>query len=312
MSGYHKIIYNGGNQNIYVVPINKSGKATSVSTATYSLIDLRLNEDDGTRIIVSGNATIDSTSTTTTQICGMGTVNSQKIFVNSVVGFLKDHFYLITQDDGIRELIKIEAIGSNYVIAKNEISRRYPIAATLKGIEVSAQFPSLEASNEESLDNQGGPYAIDWAWDLDNSPVRDLIFIIRQSDTLLVTEDDIKRLDSSFAATTANRTQISDCIAQSVMEIKSMMEMQQINPNTFHGSDALKLAVIYRTAWHIIKYKPGPENQERMTLYKEEANRYLENVLVGKVPQSTVITNPVSDSAAAGSSKKVNHWQILS
>ena len=311
-SGHHQVIYNGGAQTLRTVPINRQGRPTPVSVCTYRIVDLRLSEEDPLRLISSGNATLDATTTTTTAACGLGTSNARKIPLTSVVGFSQGRQYLITHTDGTRELVLCEAVGTNYLIPRNEISKRFESGVTVRGIEVSCSFPSIEAADESKFQDQGGPYAVDWAWDLDPSPRREIAFIIRAPDSLLITEEELLAIDPSLAPTTGQRTSLPTCIRQAAMEVRALCQMSQVDPDNFHGGTTLRLAVAYRAAWHVMKQKAGPENAERTTLYKEESQRYLDAVLIGRAPEKSVKTNPVTDSAPAGTTKGYNHWQVIS
>jgi len=310
--GHHQIIYSGGAQTISTVPVNRHARPTAVTTATFRIVDLRLSEDDPLRLIASGNATIDATSTTTTAACGLGTANARKIPLTSVVGFSQGKHYLITHGDGTRELVLCEAVGTNYIIPRNEISKRFESGVTVKGIEVSATFPSLEAAKEESLQDSGGPYAVDWSWDLDPSPKREIIFLVRRADGLVITEEELLALDPSLAPTTGQRTSLATAIRQAAMEVRAMCQMSQVDPDNFHGGATLKLATTYRAAWHVLKQLPGEQNVARTALYKEESQKYLDSVLVGRSPEKSVKVNPSTDTTNAGSDKTYKHWQVLS
>lgn len=310
--GHHQIVYNGGAQTISTVPLNRHARPTAVTTATYRIVDLRLSEDDPLRLIASGNATIDSTSTTTTAPCGLGTSKPKEIPLTSSVGFVQGKQYLITDGSGIRELVLVEGVSTGLIKLRSEISKKFDSGVTVRGIEVSCTFPSLEAAKEESLQDSGGPYAVDWSWDLDPSPKREIIFIIRRADGLVITEEELLALDPSLAPTTGQRTSLATAIRQAAMEVRAMCQMSQVDPDNFHGGTTLRLATTYRAAWHVLKQLPGEQNVARTALYKDESQKYLDSVLVGRSPEKTVKTDPSTDAAPAGTDKTYRHWQVLS
>lgn len=316
MTTSHQVITGAGAQAIRTVPVNAHGRPTVVTACTYRIVDLRKGEGDPEREVVAAGtaATIDATSSSTTATCGKGTVNARKIPVQSTVGFIAGRRYLITLADGTRELVVCETIGAGgYIIPRDELSRAYASGATLRGVEVSGTFPSLVADNEENIeDGQGGPYAVDWTWDLDPSPRREIVWIIRQPDSLFCTEEDVLSIDPSLAATTGQRIQIPTAIRQAAMEVRVQLQLHQIDPDNFHAGDALKLAVLYRTCWHLTRLLTGEQNQARAEVYQTEAQKYLDNLTIGQPPAKTVKTSPSTDTAPGGTSKPYNHWQVLS
>lgn len=311
--GHHQVIYGGGDQALRTVPINRHGRPTRVTTATYRIVDLRLGEDDPLRLIDDGNASLDATSTTTTAACGLGTANARKVPLTSVVGFSQGRHYLIEHTDGTRELFSVEAVGNSYVTPRNELARKFESGVTVRGIEVSCTFPALEAAKEESLQDQGGPYAVDWAWDLDPSPKREIVFLVRRADGLLISEEELLGIDPTLVTAGGTRgVTLTNAIRQAAMEVRALMQASQIDPSVFHGSATAKLAVGYRAAWHLLRSRPGEENTARAQASKEESQKYLDNLLVGQPPVKSVKVDLSTDSAPAGSDKQYKHWQVLS
>lgn len=310
--GHHQVVYNGGAQVLRTVPLDRHARPTAVTTSTYRIVDLRLGEDDPLRVIASGNSTLDTTTTTTTAACGLGTANARKVPVASVVGFSAGRHYLIIAADGTRELALCEAVGTGYIVPRNELSRKFESGVTVRGVEVSCTFPSLEAADEDKFDNGGGPYAVDWSWDLDPSPRREFIFLIRQADSLVITSEELLALDPTLAATTGGRVSLDTAIRTAAMEIRAMCQMSQVDPDNFHGGTTLRLATAWRAAWHVLRHQAGDVNQAKAQACKEEATRYLDSVLVGRPPEKSVVVAASSDSAPAGTSKPFHHWQRVS
>lgn len=313
--GHHQVIYGAGAQTLRTVPVSRHGRPTVVTSCTYRIVDLRKGEDDAEREVVAAgtSATIDTTSTTSSAACGRGTVNQRKIPVASTTGFSQGRRYLITLADGTREMFVCEGIGTGYLVPRDELSRQYATGATVRGIEVSGTFPSLVANDEEKIeDGEGGPYAIDWSWDLDPSPRRELVWITRQPDSLMVTEEEVLAIDPSLSATTGDRYSIPTAIRQAVMETRVQLQLHQIDPDNFHSEGALKLAVSYRTAWHLSRLQKGEQNQARAELYLTESQKLMDSICIGVPPEKSVKVSPSTDTAPGGTSKPYHHWQVLS
>ncbi|MCY1055435.1 hypothetical protein [Nannocystis sp. SCPEA4] len=313
--GHHQVIHGQGDQTIRTVPVNAHGRPTAVTSATYRIVDLRVSEDDPEREVVSStNATIDNTSTTTTALCGLGTANERKIPVTATAGFVQGRRYLLDQEDGIRELVVIEALSTNsYVMVRDAISRKFPANSTLRGIEVSGIFPALEADDEEEIERgEGGPYAVDWSWDVDPSPRREMAWVVRHPDSLLITTEDLFALEPSISSTSGKRLKPETAIRQAATEIRAWCQAHQIDPDNFDGGTMLKLAVTYRAAWHCVRQQDGDANRERAQELKDESQKYLDSITIGQPPLKSVKTNPSTDTAPGGTSKPYHHWQVLS
>lgn len=314
-TGHHQIIYGSGAQTLRTIPVNRHARPTVATSCTYRIVDLRKSEDDPEReIVASTNATIDSTSTTTTAACGLGTANERKIPVTATAGFTQGRRYLLTSSDGIRELVLIEAISTNsYVMVRDPISRQFASSSTLRGVEVSGTFPLSEANDEEEIERgDGGPYAVDWSWDVDPSPRREFVWLIRQPDSLLISTEDLFALEPSIASTSGKRYKPETAIRQAATEIRAWCQAHQIDPDNFHGGTMLRLAVTYRAAWHCVRQLDGPGNNERAQELKDESQKYLDSITIGQPPEKSVKTNPSTDTAPGGTSKVYTHWQVLS
>lgn len=311
--GHHQVIYGGGDQVLRTVPLNRHARPTAVTACTYKILDLRLSEDDPLRVVAEGNATLDATTTTTTAAVGLGAnTNPKRIPVNSTAGFSQGRRYLLLADDGQRELVLCWAIGANYIESRDEIAKQFASGSTLRGIEVSATFPALEASNEDKFQDQGGPYGVDWSWDLDPSPRREIIFITRQPDSLLVTEEEVIALEPTLPAHTGQRLTIPTAIRVAAQEVRTHLQLHQIDPDNFHAGEALKMAVIWRAVWHVLRHLDGQRNIDRAQAAKEESQKLLDSISIGRPPEKSVKVNPSTDSAPAGTSKPYNHWQLIS
>ena len=310
--GHHQVVFEGGAQLLVTVPLNRQARPTPAMAATFRVVDLRLAEDDTTRLIASGAATRDATTATTTAACGLGTARAREVPVTSSAGFAAGKRYLITDAAGTREIVLAEAVTTGLVRVRDEIARRFDTGVTLRGIEVSCSFPSLEAANESSLQDQGGPYAVDWSWDVDPSPRREVVFIVRRADGLAITEEELLAVDPTLAAATGNRLTLATAIRTAAQEVRAMLQARQVDPDNFHGSTSMRLAVAYRAAWHVLRHKDGDANTAKATASKEEAQLHLDNLLLGRSPEKTVTTDPSTDTARAGSDATVKHWQRIS
>lgn len=311
-TGHHQVIFEGGAQTLSTVPLNRQARPTGVTVATYAIVDLRLGEDDPLRVIASGNATIDATLTTTTAAVGLGTAKAKELPVTSATGFVAGKHYLITDASGIRELVLAEGVYTGVVKLRNELAKRFDSGVYVAGIEVSCSFPSIEAAKLESLQDSGGPYAVDWSWDCDPSPKREIIWLVRHADSLEISEEELLAIDPTLTAVSGSRLSLATAIRTAALEVRALLQAVQLDPATFHGSATLQLAVAYRAAWHVLRHKDGDANQAKAKASKDESQKYLDTILIGRPPEKSVKTSIGSDSAVAGSDKTYRHWQLIS
>lgn len=307
-----QVIYLGGAQTLTTVPINRHGRPTAATTATFAIVDLRLGEDDPLRIIASGNATLDTTTTTTTAAVGLGTARARELPVASATGFTQGKRYLVTDTAGTRELVLCEGVSTGLIKLRSELARKFDSGVTVRGIELACTFPAIEANKDSAPDDGGGPYAVDWTWDVDPSPRREIVFIVRSAGALSITEDDLLAVDPTLSAVAGTRVSLPRAIQTAVMEIRAMMQAAQVDPDNFHGGETAKLAVAYRAAWHVLRHKDGEKSDAKAALSLVESQKYLDNLLIGRPPEKSVATSPSTDTAPPGSSKRYHHWQVLS
>ena len=71
----HRVYYNEGAQTIRHVPVDRRGRAVRVTSATYTLVDLRESEDGTERELGSGAATVGSVNTLLTAAAGAATAD---------------------------------------------------------------------------------------------------------------------------------------------------------------------------------------------------------------------------------------------
>lgn len=310
--GHHQVIYQGGAQVLATVPLSREARPTLATAATFRVVDLRLGEDDPLRVIASGAATIDTTTTTTTAAVGLGTARARDLPVASSAGFVQGKRYLITDASGLREVGLCVGVGVGVVKLRDELARKYDSGVTVCGVEVSCTFPSLEANKADAADDGGGPYAVDWSWDVDPSPRREMAFIVRGVGALTITEDELLAVDPTLSAVTGSRVSMPAAISTAALEVRAKIQATGMDPDNFHGSATARLAVAYRAAWHILRHKDGDKSDAKAELCRVEAQSYLDNLLTGRPPEKTVVTSPSTDTAPAGSSKPYIHWQVLS
>ena len=192
----HYVTHDGGDQTLYHVPTDYRVHASVVSgTPSYTIIDLRRHEDDAERVLVDVTSTaVDSASQPLTSAAGPTQTDPQRITVGSTAAFSEGHSYLLSEG-GQTELVLVRGLdaGNGYVYTDSDIRRNWTTSASLVGVEISATFPSAEASDDDALDDGGGPYGVVWSYSIDGrayTPIEDL-YIRRWTDTPLCTVEDI-------------------------------------------------------------------------------------------------------------------------
>ena len=213
----HRVLHDGGNQTIKTVPYSDQEEPTVVTSATYTIIDLRRGENDSERTIVASTAaTVDPISTTTTAAAGTGAANKRLLSLTDATGVTEGSAYVIDSGSGLRELVVVDYIDTNDVYARDPLRFAYASGSTFKGVEVSGTFPTAEASDDEALDFGAGPYAVDWVFvGVTPTTKRELIWIVRSLDKGYASVSDVMMLDQTVANVTRDVVRLEVCRAGS-------------------------------------------------------------------------------------------------
>lgn len=294
----HVVLYEGGDQDLRHVPVDAGARPLVVVGATYRVLDLRYAEDDAEQeIVASSPASQDSTAATTTAGVGRGAGDKHYIAVDDVTGFVAGRRYIITAD-GETELLELAEVdaGGLRLRASARIIGTFASGATVRGVEVVGTFPSAEAADEDKLEADGGPYAIDWSYS--GRRVREIVWVRRHSLPFLVTKTDLTDFDPAIENHLGQHIDPAKVIRAAQRAYVTDMESGSIDV-TSYSSPAAQEAVA-RLALSIAWYSIPDADVARAAAerHQERYAHIINNIKSGYDAAKTVTTTTVEDRRA--------------
>jgi hypothetical protein len=155
--GVHEIAYGGGAQDLVHIPPSR------VTSATVFVEDLTEPDDGAERFIVaSGAATVDSYSATLTADAGAGEADP-RLMTHADDAATVGTTYAVEAADGRTELFVADAASATTIRAKAALSGAYASSSTVRGVQLSVEFPAADA-NDEDLFEDNPPIRVTWIY----------------------------------------------------------------------------------------------------------------------------------------------------
>lgn len=310
------VIYGEGTQALRFVPIDRHGEPYRVTAATYTLEDLRLSPSSPDRVVASGAATITSNIRTIQLACGPSQPDPKYIKVNVVTALEENRTYRIRQL-GRYEAFRVERV---YVAPDNVVYSHFDLqndwnpsdsgSLVIEDIEISANFPSSEADNEDNVINGGGPYQLLWEYDIvSNSLVSEHhlvpqeVWIKRYSVDPLITSDDVLQAYPTIGGRARGRISIWQSVNVASQEWVGDMEAAGKDVAYYRSTNAAKLAVRYKALEYIFRWMQTESDSAQADRFERKYIDLMNSMLVGMPPHGTVVIDRSSNSAETGTSK---------
>lgn len=263
----HKVYYGRGAQDIVTVP-HKSGQPVRVASATYEIVDSRHSVDSSAHVVVAAGtaATLDTLSTTTSAAAGRSGTDRRALTVVSTTGLTVGHLYILTAASGEAELVTIAAVPSGTVARTvSDIRGTYATGATLRGIEVTATFPALEADDDENLD--GLPFIVIWNFPT-MPPVREPIFADRGVEAQLATLADLQQLDPFVSKIGGDAVSPATALARAHRDLRTDLEIAGVLEADLLAGNIGRDCVIYRAAYLVFVHDTSDGAQRKANDYQ--------------------------------------------
>lgn len=265
----HRVIYNGGAQTLSTLAVDSLGQVAVPSAATYSIVDLRLDEDDSNRTIqASTAATVDSASTTTDAAAGSDSADMHAISVADSTGFSAGNTYVLSYLGQIESFMCERVDSTNDTIyARDALTKVWASGASVLGCQVLGTFPSAEAASDwdSEVDTRGGPYAVDWVFTgVAPSRRRELVWIDRTELAAYATRQDVAILDHAIAASSRDALRVENALEQAHRDLYRRLRELKLNPSTWHGGDTARDFVVARAA-ALLRLQQGSERDMEMS-----------------------------------------------
>lgn len=292
----HRVYYNEGAQTIRHVPVDRRGRAVRVTSATYTLVDLRESEDGTERELGSGAATVGSVNTLLTATAGAAMANPRLLAVTSATGITAGHQYAVQSATGRTELFVVDRVDGLNVYTALELSGDYTTADSVVDVELACSFPSGDAADETSLWDGGGPYQVTWEYTIEDQLylVPEIVWLTRYSVQPFVTSLDVLTGWPTLGSMARYRLSLDGAIAAATRDYVVECETAKKDPTLYRPTATAKLAVCERAVAYVMHWSDSPEKAER----HDDAFRRLMNQMLVGAPKTGAVTVSRNDNTA--------------
>lgn len=303
------IIYQQGAQTIRHAPVDRMGVPRVVSSATYTILDLR-DAEGGTdhEVVASTPAVIPSGSFSLTAAAGPNAADPRRLAVASVAGIETDRVYLLQDaSSGRQESVRIAGVdaGALELTLTNGLVRDYASGSTGTAIELEGTFPAAVANDEQRLDRGGGPFQVTWVYSIDGelyvSPRE--IWLTRYGIQPWVTFDRVARHLPGLAQQVGDVVTPEAAIAGATDDLAEHLQASgtwERDPAYFRGNMSAELCV---RKWAIKYLLLGTRNEPAIDLardYDVAGRRHADNLTQGRPTNRSVAIDPIDNQATAG------------
>ena len=288
-----RVIYSQGDQRISVVPIHPATGAPvlvdSGTDVTVSIVDLRHGDQSADHTVLATTVVSqDPFSAVLTADAGYSQADPRYLPLDASSA-ARGRAYLLVAADGRQETVQLRDLGATSASTIHNLQRNYATGDTLRGVELVATFPAVEADDEDNVEDNGGPYLVVWRYQVDGQTVvlPTELFLDRYSLTPPIDEQWVLRGQPDFAA--RGREQVSTAIAVAWDDWLAQVESHGRDPSLIPAGHTVrvglrKLALSYLHRWA----SGGDTDTERADALKAEAERLFGDVLVGHAPKGQV------------------------
>jgi hypothetical protein len=295
----HLVVYGGGAQPLRHVPVDRLGRPTRVTSATYTIVDLRESITSAERVIASGSATLDAASTTLAEDAGpAASAYPERLDVASVSGFAEGRTYQLSGADGERETVTSVAIDATNtrVVCRLPVRGNYESGDTLRGIELSCTFPADEANDEdETVKDIGHPgYQVTWSYEIDGRDylVGELVRVSRYSVQPWIDAHDILIAHPALAKRVQD---VEGPLLCATEDILAELEAGGHDPTLVRTGISGKVLLRCRTLYYMMLGLHGDDDRETAARFLQQSKDLLHRILNAGTPPRDVVVLSQSD-----------------
>lgn len=296
----HRIYYGKGDQTLRTIP-HKDGRPVRVTSGTYGIFDVRYSESSSDYELVAAGtaASIDAVSTTLASKAGRNASDHRLLSLASTAGMVVGTSYILESAEGKAEIVKIVAIpNGTSALTASEIRGDYPSASTLRGVEVSATFPSSAADDEDSLQRDGLPWIIVWTFS-GSPPLRESIHLERGEEAQLATLEDLVELDPYLSNVGGDRIEPALALARAHRDFRVDLQLAGASESDFLSGPLGRDAVVYRAAELALQHSEDESAVRRAEAYGKRYQELRAALIVGsKKPQVTTLDKSQASATA--------------
>ena len=305
----HRLIYNGGAQNLTTIPVDKvTGVPLYVTSATYEILDLREGDGSSNRTVASGSVTFGGIDDTLSAAAGPAENNDKLVTVSDVSSYVEGTTYLL---QGLQhtELFVAHEIDTtnNLIYARTPLRYDHAVTTTaVRSVEMTVSFPAAEINDEsETIDDKGGPYAVVWDFAAGGREYNNVepIFIVRYDDAPFITEPEVL-LAYPGLASRARDPGVADAIKVATDDFLADIEAAGKDPAYFKTSRSGKIAVRNKAIEYLLRWQQTDDDDANADRWEARYKELMAGLLTGVPDHGTIEIHPVDDEAPAGSSQE--------
>lgn len=292
----HRVYLGKGDQTLVTIP-HRAGQPVRVTAGTYAILDARHGDDSAEHVVVAAGtvATIDATSTTLAARAGRGAEDRRALTLASTAGLAEGHMYLLESAAGQVELVKIAKVASGTVArAAAEIRGDFATGATLRGVEVSATFPEVQADDDDNLDAL--PFLIVWTF-AGFPPLRETIYAERGEESQLATLDDLRELDPMITVLAGDRVDPAAALVRAHKDLRTELQIAGASESDLLTGPIGRDYVTYRAAVLCLGHLDDPAARRKVEGYEKRCAMLLGALVIGERKPDVAALEKVDETA---------------
>lgn len=302
----HVVKFGQGAHTLRHVPMDEFGRPQRISSATYTIVDTREPEESAAReVVASTAATLGSASTTLDETAGPTASHGDpnRIPVAAVTNFAAGRTYLLERADGsARETVVVVGIDSANarLYSLYPVQHDYAVSDLIRACELEGTFPSDDASDEESLQDGGGPYQVLWIYTMNGRSwcVPEAIWLSRYDFAPLCTDVSVLTLNPMLADRGKGRFSVRMALSAAMDDLVAELMSANVEPAQYRLSPVITQAARHKAVEYMLRWCQTPADDARADIHRSEYRRLVDNLLTGKVGAHVVKLDQGSDTAA--------------
>lgn len=282
MNNLQKVRYGQGAQTLRLVPIDQAGRPTRVTSATYSLIDVREMETSSDRVIASGSATLASVDTTLSAAGGVGQANPRQLTLTSAASVTAGRRYLVSTAEG-RAIVVAERVSGSLVTIRDPVPLALPAGSTFQSLELEATFPADEANDADAI-REGREYQCTWSYSLQGEAmlVAQAVWLVRYTGEAWITEDEVARGYPSLPDRARGKCRIQDAITVATEDLIAELESAGRKAEGYRTGQPGAVAIRNRATEYVLRWiGSGDADAAMAEICMDRYQRLVGNMITG-------------------------------
>jgi len=289
----HRPLFGAGAQTLQHVPLDRLGRPTRITDATYTIVDLTEGTTSSSReVVASTAATLDGVETTLSAAAGRNSADSTLLPAVSDTGIVSGRRLLLStlSDSGQRELVTVERVGSG-VFTRRDVRGVYASGDRLQGVELAATFPASVADDEDLAIRDGNDYQIVWSYSIDGQPylVPERISVERYSSFSWVGPQEVLRGKPSLARR-IDASLLQETLSLATEEVEGELEASQTRPEYYRPTKAGRTATRYLTLALLYDELGNDDDQDKATNYRARFRAQIHQMIDGRPAEARMVS----------------------